>query len=113
MTKTSASPKEYPALRAFMHGYLHEDYADEYGSAVEAVHEFRSDADDEEFNNVLNEWRRFIHRAKTQSIQAIQKRIHDELGGGWRPMSNADLQAVTKAFEHPREKETEEEEEEE
>jgi rRNA maturation endonuclease Nob1 len=112
MTKTSASPKEYPALRAFMHGYLHEDYVDEYGSAVEAVHEFRSDADDAEFNNVVREWQHFIQHAKTQSLQAIQKRIHDELGGGWRPVSMTDLQAVTKAFEHPREAEKEEEEDE-
>lgn len=112
MTKTSASPKEYPALRAFMHGYLHEDYVDEYGSAVEAVHEFRSDADDDEFNNVVKEWRHFIQQAKTQSIQAIQKKIHDELGGGWRPANLADIQAVTKAFEHPREPEEDEEEDE-
>ncbi len=111
MTKTSASPKDFPALRAFMHGYLHEDYADEYGSAVEAVHEFRSDADDNEFNNVLKEWRHFVQHAKTQSLQVIQRRIRDELGGGWRPVSMADLQAVTKAFEHPRETEDGEEDE--
>jgi len=113
MTKTTASPKKtYQALRAFMHGYLHEDYVDEYGSATSAVHEFRTDADDEEFNNVAKEWRQFVHDAKSQSIQAIQKRIREELGGGWRPASLADLQAITKAFDHPREKEEEEEEEE-
>lgn len=112
MTKTIAL-KDYPALRAFMHGYLHEDYADEYGSAVEAVHEFRSDADDDEFNNVLNEWRNFIQQVKTQALPVIQKKIHDELGGGWRPASLADVQAVTKAFEHPREVEKDEEEEDE
>ncbi len=112
MTKTSASPKEYPALRAFMHGYLHEDYVDEYGSAVEAVHEFRSDAEDDEFNKVLKEWRHFVQLAKTHSIQSIQKKIHDELGGGWRPASLADLQSVTKAFEHPREAENEHDEDE-
>ncbi len=113
MTKTSASPKEFPALRAFMHGYLHEDYVDEYGSAVEAVHEFRSDAADDEFNDVLKEWKQFFQNAKTQSLSAIQKKIHDEFGGGWRPASLADVQAVTHAFEHPRETDSEEEEEDE
>jgi CdiI immunity protein len=111
MTKTTASPKNFPALRAFMHGYLHEDYVDEYGSAVSAVHEFRSDAEDDEFNDVLKEWRRFIQDAKTQSLPVIQKRIHEELGGGWRPASMADLQAITKAFEHPREAEEADEDE--
>lgn len=95
-----------------MHGYLHQDYVDEYGSAVEAVHEFRSDADDEEFNAVLREWRQFLQDAKTQPLSVIQKRIHDELGGGWRPATMADLQAVSKAFEHPRETEESDEEEE-
>jgi len=113
MTKTTASPKkDYPALRAFMHGYLHEDYVDEYGSAVSAVHEFRSDAEDDEFNDVARQWRQFTQDAKTQSIQVVQKRIREELGGGWRPASMADLQAITKAFEHPREAEDEEEDEE-
>jgi hypothetical protein len=72
------------------------------------VHEFRSDADDDEFNNVLKEWRHFIQGAKTQSLQAIQKKIRDELGSGWRPASLTDLQSVTHAFEHPRETEDDE-----
>jgi hypothetical protein len=113
MTKTTASPKkDYPALRSFMHGYLHEDYVDEYGSAIDAVHEFRSDADDDEFNTVVKEWRQFISDSKTQPIQAIQKKIREELGGGWRPSSVADLQSLTHAFEHPREEEEEGEEDE-
>ncbi len=113
MKTSAAASKEYPALRAFMHGYLHEDYVDEYGSAVEAVHEFRSDADDDEFNDVLKEWKHFLQDAKSQSLSAIQKKLHDQFGAGWRPTSLSDIQAVTKAFEHPRESEHDEEEEDE
>jgi hypothetical protein len=41
---------EFPALREFFSGYLHQDFHDEYGSAVGAAQAFRRDASDSEVN---------------------------------------------------------------
>lgn len=101
MSSKPAEKSPYPALRAFMHGYLHEDYADEYGTAVDAVREFRFDSDDDEFKMVAAEWKRFIQQMKSQPIRTVQKVIRQELGGGWTPSSHADLDMLSEAFAHP------------
>lgn len=108
MTKRAAPAEEFPALRAFMHGYLHEDYVEEYGSARNAVREFRADADEEEFSAVAVQWRRFFDGAKSKPIETVQTVIR-ELGGGWRPASHAEIQALTKLFREPHAKEESEE----
>lgn len=102
MSTKAAEKNPYPALRAFMHGYLHEDYAEEYGTAVDAVREFRFDSDDEEFKAVVAEWKRFMHQMKTMPIRTVQKIIRQELGAGWMPSSHADLEMLNEAFTHPK-----------
>jgi hypothetical protein len=109
MPNKAAKREEYSALRAFMHGYLHEDFADEYGSAKEAVREFRSDAEDYEFKEVAAEWQRFFHAAKTKPIKTVQAAIREHFGGGWMPRSHEEIEAVSAVFEHPRAKDHEEE----
>src|SRR3954463_7295494 len=37
---------KHPALRNFLRGYLHEDFAEEYGSLAEAVKDFKSHTTD-------------------------------------------------------------------
>ena len=37
-------PNDYPALQEFLPAYLHEDFAEEYVSASEAVKEFLAEA---------------------------------------------------------------------
>lgn len=101
MSSKPAEKSSYPALRAFMHGYLHEDYAEEYGTAVDAVREFRFDSDDDEFRAVAVEWKRFMQQMKTQPIRTIQKVIRQELGAGWMPTTHADLDMLNDAFSHP------------
>ena len=101
MPHNATKMAEFPALRAFMRGYLHEDYVDEYGTAEDAIREFRADADDDEFNQVVAEWKRFCKKAGSQSISAVKKAV-EQLGAGWVPASQADLQSLTRAFEHPK-----------
>ena len=102
MSSKAAEKNQYPALRAFMHGYLHEDYAEEYGTAVDAVREFRFDSDDDEYKSVVSEWRRFMQHMKSQPIRTVQKVIRQELGGAWMPSSHADLEMLSEAFAHPK-----------
>ena len=112
MPNKPVQAEEYPALRAFMHGYLHEDYIEEYGSVEDAVREFRLDSDDDEFRNVLTEWRVFCRKMKSQPLPAIQKTMRERLGGGWTPARHTDLEKLTHAFEHPHEEHKDDEEEE-
>jgi hypothetical protein len=113
MPNKAAQREDYPALRAFMHGYLHQDYVEEYGSVKDAVIEFRTDSDDEEFRNVVSEWKAFLRKVKSQPITAIQKSMREHLGGGWIPTKPADLEMLTRAFEHPHGEAKEEEDEDE
>src|ERR1700678_4113957 len=51
------SAKHFPALRAFMRSYLHQDFGEEYGSVEEAARTFVDDATEAEVATVLTEWR--------------------------------------------------------
>lgn len=112
MPNKPAQKEDYPALRAFMHGYLHEDYVEEYGSVKDAVIEFRTDSDEDEFRNVVSEWKAFLRKVKSQPIAAVQKAMREALGGGWIPAKPADLDLLTRAFEHPHEEVGQDEDEE-
>ncbi len=83
--KGNGLPKlgEYPALRQFMHGYLHEDYVEEYGSAEDAAAEFWADADPEEREKVAGEWRRFLKDTSELPITTVRKVMSDKFGSAW------------------------------
>jgi hypothetical protein len=49
-------PNEFPVLKEFFSGYLHEDFNDEYGSAPGAARAFRGDASPEESAQACQEW---------------------------------------------------------
>ena len=54
--KTEITPANFPALRSFLHGYFHEDVADEYGTPVDAAEQFCEDAETDERIPVAREW---------------------------------------------------------
>lgn len=74
---------EYPALRQFMHGYLHEDFMEEYGSAEDAAAEFCRDADPEERELVANEWRRFLKDTSELPVTSVRRLLSDKFGSAW------------------------------
>jgi hypothetical protein len=91
MTRGAAS--RFPALERVFSGYLHEDFAAEYGSAEAALRAFRDDASPAE-------WRRFQREAKLL-VKLIDDRDFDhvchvlrQLGSRWVPPSRAALIAV-------------------
>ena len=81
-------PLEYPALRAFCRGYLHEDLPVEHGSAPEAARAFLADASAPEREAVRNEWARL--RRAAPSTRALGRAL-DALGAAWRPRRRADI----------------------
>ena len=88
---------EFPALREFFSGYLHQDFRDEYGSAVGAAQAFRRDASDWEVKAVRPEWNAWRTELEQVSSEEIAKAVR-ELGSVWRPESTADLDQVGAAL---------------
>jgi len=74
---------EYSALRQFMHGYLHEDYLEEYGSAEDAAAEFWQDADPEEREKVATEWRQFLKATSELPVTTVRRVMSDNFGSAW------------------------------
>jgi hypothetical protein len=74
---------EFPALKEFFSGYLHEDFNDEYGSAASAARAFRGDASPEESAQAGHEWARLRKILAGRSISEVQTSLQ-KLGGAWR-----------------------------
>lgn len=97
MRNPGKSQAHLPALRSFLRGYLHEDWKQEYESAEQAARDFSEDADPEERDRVRSQWLTFVESAKGQPLEKISWRLH-ELGCAWRPSSESDLDAITRAL---------------
>jgi len=89
--RATKSTPEFPALREFFSGYLHQDFRDEYGSAVGAAQAFRRDASDSEVKAVRREWNAWRTELEQVSSEEIAKAVREL---GWRPESTADLDQV-------------------
>src|ERR1700730_19378692 len=77
------SPSEFPVLKEFFSGYLHEDFNDEYGSAAGAGRAFRGDASPEELAQARQEWAKLRKILTGRSIEDVQTSMQ-KLGGAWR-----------------------------
>jgi len=87
----------FPALRSFMHGYFHQDMADEYGTLDEAVRQFCEDADAKERKAVASEWQQFVAQTKGQPLASINKILTEKLGSACR-LRPDDLDKISRAF---------------
>jgi len=94
---SSFSAADFPALRSFLRGYLHQDMKDEYGSPEEAAREFCSDASGEERAAVAAEWSRFLARTKDQPLDAINRILTGPLGSSYA-LTTEDVLRLSAAF---------------
>lgn len=92
-------PADYPALREFFPAYLHQDFAQEYGSPVAAVRAFLADASGDEILQVKEEWKAFRSNFREQLFVTIQSAI-GSLGSAWRPQDPAQLQQLDEILSH-------------
>ena len=81
----------FPALRALLRGYLHEDYPAEYGSASSAVAAFAQDAQPAERRAVMLEWQRFSAMTQAWSIGDLRRALTLDLGSAWQPATRRDV----------------------
>jgi hypothetical protein len=91
------SAANFPALRSFLHGYFHEDMADEYGTLEEAVRQFQEDADAMEWKTTAGDWKKFVAATKGQSLSAINQAL-TKLGSACT-MTAEDFDKIARAFE--------------
>jgi hypothetical protein len=89
----------FPALRAFMRSYLHQDFGEEYGSVEEAVRTFADDASEAEVSAVRGEWRLFLETTRGRPLGEINNLLASKLGSAWNAASVDELSQIGQAFE--------------
>ncbi|MGB2636308.1 MAG: contact-dependent growth inhibition system immunity protein [Candidatus Acidiferrum sp.] len=97
--KKSFDPADYPALREFFPGYLHQDFGEEYGTPGEAVKGFLVEASGDEILQVKEEWKAFRRALQGWPFEEIQEAL-DRLGSAWMPENEAHLKEFDEILSH-------------
>ena len=84
---------DYPALREFFPAYLHQDFAEEYDTAEEAVKGFLSEASGDEILQVQEEWKLFLAVMHGRPFPEVKAALH-ELGSAWSPENEQEWKSV-------------------
>jgi hypothetical protein len=88
---TDLHPSAFPALRGVLSGYLHEDFAAEYGTPEAALAAFLEDANEAERDQFNAEARRFLRATASVNFVDVQRLI-ECLGSRWVPSSRETLE---------------------
>lgn len=94
MAHHSVDPDDFPALRDFVRGYLHQDLHDTYGSAAGAAASFLADASPAEKETLRLEVRRFRGATRALSVHKLGRILTKTFGGSWAPADDAERDAV-------------------
>ena len=84
---------DFPALREFFPAYLHQDFGEEYGSAVGAVKGFLADASGDEILQVKEEWKVFRAVFRSCAFEEIRTAL-EKLGSTWSPINERELESL-------------------
>jgi uncharacterized protein YukE len=95
--ETSKPSEEFPALRQFFSGYLHQDFRSEYGSALQAAEAYCREASAEEIVAVNSDWQAWSAQLKGHPLDQIQNSIR-KLGAAWAPQSVEDVDRIGELF---------------
>jgi hypothetical protein len=88
---------DFPALREFLRGYLHQDMREEYASVASAVKHFWMDADAQQREFVREEWDRLTSQFKDRPLAELNRALTRELGSA-QLLEPADVKAISAAF---------------
>ena len=81
----------FPALMAFVRGYLHEDFPEVHGSPREAAAAFAAEASPEERRQVVDELQSLTRVLAGVPVRVLRRFITDDLGSRWEPRSREEL----------------------
>lgn len=90
----AVDPGGFPTLREFLRAYLHEDFADEFGSAVGAAAAFLRDASAEELAALRADAAPFRERTSALLLGDTRRLLAEGFGCAWRPGSRKEVDAV-------------------
>jgi hypothetical protein len=79
---------DYPQLRQFFEGYLHEDFMQEHRSPQGALRAFEADASAAERRRFRVEAKRLLARVESEELDDIRALL-TKLGSRWAPRSRA------------------------
>jgi len=79
---------DYPQLRQFFEGYLHEDFVQEHKSPDGALRAFEADASTAELRRFRAEAKRLLARVESEDLEKIRELLAT-LGSSWSPRSRA------------------------
>ena len=79
---------DYPQLRQFFEGYLHEDFVQEHKSPEGALRAFEADASAAELRRFRAEAKRLLARVESEELSTIRDLLA-KLGAAWTPRSRA------------------------
>ena len=95
-----ADPAKFPALSAFLAGYLHQDFQLDHQTPAGAARAFHRDADATDRAALSKEAARFL--AATESIDwSLVRDALDRLGSAWAPRTRADLVRLLTTLSKP------------
>jgi hypothetical protein len=91
--KKAFDPADYPTLRDYLPGYLHQDFGAEYGTPEAAIKAFVEDASGDEIVQVREEWKALRADFAGRPIEEMQAALV-ALGCAWRPASEEELKNI-------------------
>jgi hypothetical protein len=95
--RRAIAPDDFPALRDFLAGYLHQDYGREHRTPQGAVQAFSCDATAEELKRLQAEAVRFAAAIAGWPWRDARRAFRD-LGAAWAPASQSTLAAFLQAI---------------
>jgi hypothetical protein len=81
----------FPALRAFLRGYLHQDFKAVHGSMRAAAEAFLADASADERDQLVRELESLMEIVSTRKTRSLRGFIADDMGSGWMPKSREEI----------------------
>ena len=85
------SDSELSALRAFVGGYLHEDFAVEHGIPAAALAAYSREATRKELLELESDFEWFLKKTREMDFGTLRELFVRELRSGWSPPNRAAL----------------------
>ncbi len=101
--KVTLNAADFPVLRIFCRGYLHQDMKDEYGSSLEAVRAFCNESSPDERVALATEWARFMKQTKEMPHHQINKLFTSTLGSSYS-LSADDMESISQLLSKTKQK---------
>jgi len=79
---------DYPELRRFFEGYMHEDFVHEYGTAEGALRAYEADASEPERRRLRSDATKMLAAVEAGSLADVRTLL-GSLGAKWSPRSVA------------------------